>query len=1140
MGLTPAAQMPAQAARQVTAREAGALRAPPRPAASPALSRRLCGCGAPSAMLCGSCMSCDSTSLAPQRRPAAPHPPLPAHPAPGLALRDRLPLGRAMTAAPGPALGQARLHPAGPAQVVRLPLQTRLRVAAPGDAAEQEAEAIGERIAGLTELAAPLPRPAAPLIQGRGAAATETPADVAAELRQGASGAPLPGSVRGAMEARFGADFSAVRVHTNARAATLSARLGARAFTLGRDVYFARDEFRPHTAQGRALIAHELTHTIQQSAAPQRAAAAAAAPPAAAAPRVVMRAPAAVQRFGVSDALDKFAGYANAIPGFRMLTIVLGVNPISMAPVDRSAANILRAIVEFIPGGALIVQALNNSGVFEKAGAWISDQLATLGLAGSAIKQAVDAFLASLTWSDIFDLGGVWERAKRIFTEPIDRLINFAKGLLDGILKLVKDAILKPLAQLASQTRAWDLLIAVLGRNPITGEVVPRTAETLIGGFLKLIGKEDVWQNMQKANAIPRAWAWFQGAMSAVVAFVSAIPDKFIAALTSLTIADVVLVAGAFAKIAGVFGDFVGRFIDWAGTALWDLAQIIIESVSPGALAYIKKTGAALKSILLNPLPFVSNLVRAARLGFQNFADHFGTHLKAGLIDWLTGSLPGVYIPKAFELPEIVKFVLSVLGISWGNVRAKLVRAVGETAVKAMEAGFDVVVTLVRDGPAAAWDKIKEQLTNLKDMVIGGITDFIIDMVVQKAIPKLVAMFIPGAGFISAILSIYDTVMVFVNKLSQIAAAVTAFIDSIVAIAGGDIGGAAAKVEGVLARLLSLAINFLAGFAGLGRIADKVLGVIKKIQSVIDKALDKLVDWIAGAARKLGRFIAQAGLPQDPQARLDAAAGAAAAATRTLAGRAVTRPLLAPILAGIKLRYGLTSIEPFEQDGNWWVRLAINPVRTANLGLLSATAADLGTIKAAFGTRLFTRAELAGQLHVSDSTALSRINDLKASGVLFVLASAPTDLGTQYSFDSGKAGQRETNPNNRAKYGYSNPNKRSSVGLQILTKGLRADSPPPILATDASYHEGKARYDSWRGRRNFGFPVAILGHKDPGASGHWNTKGHQQTRDDNQAWNRNPDNYAGPEHEDESSASGGSAERYRVPSKAAGSHSSWW
>ena len=138
--------------------------------------------------------------------------------------------------------------------------------------------------------------------------------------------------------------------------------------------------------------------------------------------------------------------------------------------------------------------------------------------------------------------------------------------------------------------------------------------------------------------------------------------------------------------------------------------------------------------------------MKAAKLGFLNFADHFLDHLKAGLIDWLTGSLPGIYIPKAFSLVEIAKFAFSVLGLTWANIRQKLVKATSETVVKAMETGFDIVVTLVRDGPAAAWDKIKEQLSNLKDMVIGGITDFVVDMVVKKAIPKLIAMFIPGAG----------------------------------------------------------------------------------------------------------------------------------------------------------------------------------------------------------------------------------------------------------------------------------------------------------------------------------------------------------------------------------------------------------
>jgi hypothetical protein len=275
----------------------------------------------------------------------------------------------------------------------------------------------------------------------------------------------------------------------------------------------------------------------------------------------------------------------------------------------------------------------------------------------------------------------------------------------------------------------------------------------------------------------------------------------------------------------------------------------------------VKKTGAALKSILKNPLPFVRNLVRAAKLGLNNFMDNFGEHLKAGLIDWLTGSLPGVYIPKALSLPELGKFALSVLGITWAQIRGKIVKALGpngERIMVALETTFDVVVALVKGGPAAAWELIKEKLTNLKDIVIDGIVSFVTDTIIKKAIPKLISMFIPGAGFISAILSIYDTVMVFVQKLAKIVALVKSFVDSIVAIATGQIAGAAARVESALANLLSLAISFLAGFLGLGNVAEKIMGVIKKMQAFIDKALDTAINWIIGMAKKLGKLAAGA------------------------------------------------------------------------------------------------------------------------------------------------------------------------------------------------------------------------------------------------------------------------------------------
>src|SRR6516165_7233400 len=69
------------------------------------------------------------------------------------------------------------------------------------------------------------------------------------------------------MESAFGADFSGVRIHTDARADGLSQSLSARAFTTGRDVFFRQGEYSPGSSAGRELLAHELTHVVQQNGA---------------------------------------------------------------------------------------------------------------------------------------------------------------------------------------------------------------------------------------------------------------------------------------------------------------------------------------------------------------------------------------------------------------------------------------------------------------------------------------------------------------------------------------------------------------------------------------------------------------------------------------------------------------------------------------------------------------------------------------------------------------------------------------------------------------------------------------------------------------------------------------------------------
>jgi hypothetical protein len=76
-------------------------------------------------------------------------------------------------------------------------------------------------------------------------------------------GAPLPGSARAFFEPRFGHDFSRVRLHTDSEAARSAASLSARAYTVGQHVVFGAGQYAPSAVEGRHVLAHELTHTLQ-------------------------------------------------------------------------------------------------------------------------------------------------------------------------------------------------------------------------------------------------------------------------------------------------------------------------------------------------------------------------------------------------------------------------------------------------------------------------------------------------------------------------------------------------------------------------------------------------------------------------------------------------------------------------------------------------------------------------------------------------------------------------------------------------------------------------------------------------------------------------------------------------------------
>jgi hypothetical protein len=93
--------------------------------------------------------------------------------------------------------------------------------------------------------------------------AVDTSTARAVESRRG-SGSPLPAASRRFFEPRFGTDLSALRVHDDPASAELALRVNAKAFTIGQDIYFGPGRWAPGTADGDRLLAHEISHSLQQ------------------------------------------------------------------------------------------------------------------------------------------------------------------------------------------------------------------------------------------------------------------------------------------------------------------------------------------------------------------------------------------------------------------------------------------------------------------------------------------------------------------------------------------------------------------------------------------------------------------------------------------------------------------------------------------------------------------------------------------------------------------------------------------------------------------------------------------------------------------------------------------------------------
>ncbi len=672
----------------------------------------------------------------------------------------------------------------------------------------------------------------------------ETPTGLSDRISaQLSGGQPLPKSIQQQLELHFNTDLSTVRIHTDPTAHELSQKVNAVAFTTGQHIFFTEGTYDPDSSSGFELLAHEVTHTIQQGAGQ------------------------------VSAGIDSDPSLESAAQEQGRKAVSNKSN--LEQQVKQPASNNFEKFMGF----PAPLRSSQDEQTMKEARTSTVENLTTRGVHSKgwqALTEAVHgeqpAFPREANLKPHLEKDGTAQNKQsegitnanlQTPTARVQRKANQNKEtsftLQREALPIQRFSIKGAVSEFLGVIPGYKQICAVFGKDLVTGTAIQQNPNAILDALSDLVPGpiKNMVKALRESNAIPKAWAWFKAELSKINigAAWQGIKDGLGSfSLLSMNVGEVKdkIKAAVMKPISQVKSLIVG--------SIRKLAEIALEAISamfPGAgkqvIDGLKSAGDVIIEVIKNPGKFIKNLVQALKGGVSNFAANAKKHFTSGLGQWLSGE-SGLAFPNNLDVKGVFTLALTVLGVTYANFRKSLVTKLGEEKTKFAETKIDFVQNIMSKGMMAA-EGMEGHQSSVKTEVVDGAKDFVKTSVVQAAVMKLASMFIPGGGLITAFMTGFDMIKFVINEGSRIASLVSSIVGSVSSIARGDIGGAVAKVESSLAKTIPLALSFLSRIFKVSGIGTKIKEIIKRIKGKIDGVVKKVMDKAATVVAKMATTV---------------------------------------------------------------------------------------------------------------------------------------------------------------------------------------------------------------------------------------------------------------------------------------------
>lgn len=306
--------------------------------------------------------------------------------------------------------------------------------------------------------------------------------------------------------------------------------------------------------------------------------------------------------------LARIRSFVQNIPGYNILALILGHDPITHERVDRSGRNILLAGLQLIPGGALFRQVLERIDAINQAAAWIDGRISDLLSLVSSIGDRFSHFMRRLSLSDIGNPEGVLNRVAELFRGIFNDVTGFMVRAAGEFLEMIKRIMLRLIVDFvrARIPRLYPLLRVALGHDPVTGEEVPRNGRNILYAALDATdeGREQRRQ-MEETGSFDRVAAWIDRAIAVFSTAYDLLRQAFTNLWSRVTIESLVSPIETFTRI---YNDFAAP-VRLVGNFLRDLALAIVRLIKDALLRRLRDyartvRGYFLLTVILGMDPF--------------------------------------------------------------------------------------------------------------------------------------------------------------------------------------------------------------------------------------------------------------------------------------------------------------------------------------------------------------------------------------------------------------------------------------------------------------------------------------------------------------------------------------------------------